>query len=407
MKRVGLVLLTVAAGVFALHAMLTVWRQNERAAGLDFYIYFVNAQLASRDDIANIYEAEVQERVGEEYFARAQAGSSELRKYDAGRRRRLDNVSSPFLYTSLSWVSREYDAALRQYHVAVLAAFVLGVLLLARRAELRLWLAFTLLGVLLHVYRAFEADLRVGNVNALQLAAVGLMLVLPAPSVLAGILLAFKPNVLGVVILLLASRVLTRDWARLRRELAGGLAGGTIAFAIASLHYGTPRVWVQWMSAANQFWHRLPQRLERNVAPALPWFSEYGTWVSYVLAAILIVIVCMAVVRAKRVDELLLVAAGLLVYLLSATVVWLHYLVLAIPAIVALLRWRATAIVAVLALLAMAEEPIEWLGIPAFPIESWLVTPSLVALFVCVVWKIATTELLPGSDRDPAAAASR
>jgi hypothetical protein len=406
MKRVGLVLLTVAAGVFALHAMLTVWRQNERAAGLDFYIYFVNAQLASRDDIANIYEAEVQERVGEEYFARAQAGSSELRKYDAGRRRRLDNVSSPFLYTCLSWVSRDYDVALRQYHVAVLAAFVLGVLLLARRAELRMWLAFTLLGVLLHVYRAFEADLRVGNVNALQLAAVGLMLVLPAPSVIAGLLLAFKPNFLGVVILLLASRVLTRDWVRLRRELAGGLAGGGIAFAIASLHYGTPRVWVQWVSAANQFWHRLPQRLERNVAPALPWFSEYGTWVSYVLAAMLIGIVCVAVVRAKRVDELLLVAAGVLVYLLSATVVWLHYLVLAIPAIVALMRWRATGIVAVLALLAMAEEPIEWLGIPAFPIESWLVTPSLLALFVCVVWKIASTELPPTSERDPAAAAS-
>jgi hypothetical protein len=400
MRRSLRILLTIVAAALALHAVVTVWRQNARAAGLDFYIYFVNAQLAARGDIENIYAAEVQERVGEEYFERAQRGNSELRKYDAGRRRRLDNVSSPFLYTTLRWVSRDYDKALQQYRALVLFAFVAGVLLIARRARLSWAAALLVLAGLLYWYRGFEADLRVGNVNALQLMTLGVMLAVPFPSVIAGALLAFKPNLLFVVVLLLASRVITRDWVRLRREMLGGAIGGIAAFAIASISYGTPRVWLQWITAANQFWHRLPTRMERNVAPALPWFNAHGAWVSYAIAALLVAIVCVAMARKKRVDELLLVAAGLLIYMLSATIVWLHYMVLAIPAALALMRWRGSAVVAVVALLLIAEEPFEMLTrAQAFPIESLLITPSLIALFVCVVWKIAT------SDEAPAAAA--
>ncbi|HEX7833040.1 MAG TPA: hypothetical protein VF787_25525, partial [Thermoanaerobaculia bacterium] len=337
MPRALRILLTVIAAIIAMHAIVTVWRQNGKAAGLDFYIYFVNAQLAARDDIENIYAADVQERVGDEYFERAQRSGSELRKYDANRRRRLDNVSSPLLYTTLRWVSRDYDFALRQYHALLLFAFVAGVLLLAWRARVPWWIALLLLAVLLYVYRGFEADLRVGNVNALQLFVIGAMLAVAtrsriAAAILLGALLAFKPNLLFVLALLVASRVIARDWARLRLELLGGAIGGVAAFVIASISYGSPRVWLQWITAANQFWHRLPTRMERNVAPALSWFNAYGTWVSYAIAALLIAIVCIAIAKKKRADDLLIVSAGLLVYLLSATVVWLHYMVLAIPA---------------------------------------------------------------------------
>src|SRR6185503_19430046 len=125
-------ILTAIGALAVLYALVVTWRQNERAAGLDFYIYYVNSQLPARADVANIYAPETQERVGEEYYARAQAGGSELRKYDATRRRRLDNVSSPFLYTTLRWVSRDYERALWQYHVLVLVAFIAGVLLICR-----------------------------------------------------------------------------------------------------------------------------------------------------------------------------------------------------------------------------------------------------------------------------------
>ena len=371
-------LLTFAAALFALYALSVAWRNNAHAAGFDFYIYYVNAQLPSRADVENIYASETQDRIGEEYFARAQTSGSEVFKYDATRRRRLDNVSSPFLYTTLRWVSRDYERALVEDRVLILACFILGVILIARRVTLPWWATLTLLGALLLWYRGFEADLRVGNVNSMQLAVLATALWSP-PAIagaLMGMLLAFKPNLMFVPLLL----VFSPQW---RKYIAGGLAGVAIAIAAASINYGTPRVWLQWITAANQFWHRIPTALERNVTPALPLFEKFGTWPSYVIAIALI-----ALVIRKRGDEVTLAGLGILVYLMSATVVWLHYMVLVIPIAIALMRGR-TAIIAILALALIAEVPVEWITKTAVYPHDWItIAPALVILFAAGAWRL-------------------
>ena len=395
MPRVLRILITALAGASALFALWTVWRQNERAAGLDFYIYFVAGQLAGRDDVENIYGAEVQERVGEEYFERAQRSGSELRKYDAQRRRRLDLVSSPFLFSTLRWVSADYDRALTQYHALLLICFITGVLVLCRAARVSWAASLFLLAGLLLWYRGFEADLRVGNVNSIQLAALALIVAVPRLRwPLLGALVLFKPNVMFVPLLFAVARLARREHRLLLREIAEGAAGAAIAFVIASVSYGSPRVWVQWVGAANDFYHRLPTRMERNVTPALALFHEHGEWVSYVLAGVLVAIACLAIARWKTNDALLLAGLGVLIYLLSANVVWLHYLVLVVPIAIALMRGRATAIVAIVALLLVAEEPFEMLtGRAAAPVEAWLITPALIALFVSAIYGASRREL--------------
>lgn len=397
MPRLLRIVVTALAALFALYAVATVWRQNERAAGLDFYIYFVAGQLAGRSDVENIYGAEVQERVGEEYFERAQRSGSEIRKYDAQRRRRLDLVSSPFLYSMLGWTSRDYELALTQYHVAVLSAFIAGVLLLCSVVRLPWASSLFLLAGLLFWYRGFEADLRVGNVNSFQLFAIAVAVAVPRVRwFLLGALLLFKPNVMFVPLLFAVSRLARRESRMLVIELASGAAGAVAALVIAAITYGSPQVWIQWVGAANDFYHRLPTRMERNVTPALPLFHEHGEWVSYVLAALLVIVVCVAIWRSRSQDASLLAGLGLLVYLLTANVVWLHYMVLVIPIAVALLRWRVTAVVAIAALLLIAEEPFEKLaGVAAFPVESWLITPALAALFACGVWALSRTDEKP------------
>ena len=386
MPRALRAVLLVVAALAAVFAVASFWRQHRRAAGLDFYIYFVNAQLAGRDDVENIYAAEVQERVGEEYYERALRSGSELRIYDAKRRRRLDNVSSPFLYTTFRWVSRDYERALLQNHVLLLGAFIGGVLLICRRAGLSWTAALFLLAGLVLFYRGFEADYRVGNVNSLQLLMIGVALGAPPflAGVILGLLIAFKPNLIVVLLLLVLARR-----PHLKRELAGGLLGGAIAFVAAWINYGTPRVWLQWLTAANQFWHRLPTRAERNITPALSLFHEYGAWPSYAIAAVLIAIVAIVLWRRRNADDLLVIGLGLVIYLLSATVVWLHYLVLALPLAIALMRDRRTAVVALFALAALAEEPFEWIARrPIYPNDALLIAPALVALFALGVrWR--------------------
>jgi hypothetical protein len=387
LRPLHLVVLTFIGAAALVYAITTVWRQNERAAGLDFYIYFVAGQIAGRTDVDNIYGAEVQERVGEEYFERAQRSNSELRKYDAQRRRRLDLVSSPFLFTTLRWVSANYDVALLQYHAFVLICFAGGVLLYCRASGVPFWAAPFLLAGLLLWYRGFEADLRVGNVNSIQLLALAIIVAVPRLRwLLLGALLLFKPNVMFVPLFFAVARLARREHRELVRDLAMGAIGALVAFVVASISYGSPRVWLQWVSAANDFYHRLPTRMERNVTPALALFHDYGEWVSYVLAAILVTIVCVAIVRSKTNDAPLLAGLGVLIYLLSANVVWLHYMVLAVPIAIALLRGRATAIVAIVALLLIAEEPFEWITKrAAAPIEAWLIAPALVAMFVAAL----------------------
>jgi len=386
MRSVRIVLTALAAAA-ALYAIVTVWRQNERAAGLDFYIYFVAGQLAGREDVSDIYGAEVQERVGEEYFERAQRSGSELRKYDAQRRRRLDLVSSPFLFATLGWVSADYDRALTQYHALVIFCFIAGVLLLCRAVGVSWAGSLFLLAALLLWYRGFEADLRVGNVNSIQLLVLAVAVSVPKLRwALLGALLLFKPNVMFVPLLFVGARLARREYRAMFVDLAAGAAGAVAAFVVASIAYGSPRVWLQWVRAANDFYHRLPTRMERNVTPALTLFQEHGEWVSYALAAILVAIACIAIWRSKTDDAPLLAGLGLLIYLVSANVVWLHYMVLAIPIAIALLRRRSTVLVALAALMLLAEEPFEMLtGRAAAPIEAWLITPALVALFVCAV----------------------
>jgi hypothetical protein len=382
-------ILTALATLTVIYAVVVTWRQNERAAGLDFYIYFVNSQLPGRADIDNIYDAGVQSRIGEEYYERAQRGTSELRKYDAQRRRFVDSVSSPFLYTTLAWVSRDYELALLQDHVLLLGAFIIGFLLVARRVGLSWPSALFLLAALLLWYRGFEADLRVGNVNSLQLLALGAALVSPplVAGAICGMLVMFKPNLILVPLLLAVSRIATRDWRRLKLEVLGGAIGGVIALVAAALNYGTFEVWLQWLERANEFYHRLPTRMERNVTPALALFHEIGAWPSYALAAGLTAIAVFAIWRAKRRDDVLVIGIAIMIYLLSATVVWLHYMVLVLVIALALMRHRVTAAIALLALAAIAEEPIEMIThLPVYPNDAKFIGPAFVALFVSALW---------------------
>jgi hypothetical protein len=396
MPRLVRIALTGVAALAVIYAIVATWRQNDRAAGLDFYIYFVNAQLAGRSDIANIYDRDEQSRIGEEYYERAQQGSSELRKYDAQRRRFLDSVSSPFLYTTLGWVSRDYDRALQQYHVVVFVAFVLGLLFVARAVRLSAPLSLLVLAALLLWYRGFEADLRVGNVNSLQLLLVGAALLAPpgVAGAILGVLLAFKPNLLLIPLLIAVARIAAGNWSRLRREMIGGAVGVVIAIVAAAIRYGSATVWLQWVARANEFYHRLPTRVERNVTPLLEVFQQYGARWSYATALLLTLIVVVAIWRGKgRADDALLAGVAILIYLLSATVVWLHYMVLVVPVALALMRWRSTALVALVALAAIAEEPWEMLtGIAVYPNDAKLLGPAFAALFACAIWKIAKPE---------------
>jgi hypothetical protein len=100
---------------------------------------------------------------------------------------------------------------------------------------------------------------------------------------------------------------------------------------------------------------------------------------------------------AAAVEDTAAVGAGCLVYLLSSPMVWLHYMLLALPAALVLLRphpggqrasWRAA--LAVLALLGLAVDPAtQAFGLQRLEYQAVLTSLSLLSLFALLCAELA------------------
>ncbi len=391
--RILLLVLSIAAAAYAVAA---IWRNIARTAAIDFYLVWVNANVAGRDDIPNIYSVAAQSSIGEEFFARSLDSGSQIFHETATYRRRLDSRGSPFLYASFAWLGGDFEKALLLYRALTLAALLAAIVLLGRWCSMPLWRSILCFALLVHFFLPFRADFGVGNVNAIQLFFLALALTLGtrypvAAGAILAMLLVQKPNVILVVAVLMLSRILTRDFRRLGREIAGGAIGGALAFVIGSLWFETPRIWLLWLQSAGDLYETLLPVDFNNVTPALPLFQQYGTWLSYVIAAVLIAIACIPLLRGRKRDDLLLISLGLLIYFMSATLVWLHYLMLCILPAFALFRTRVTAVLAGIALLLMADVPYEMLFEATNPRmrEPWIVLGMAILYTGCVamMWR--------------------
>lgn len=391
--RILLLIVSIAAAAWS---VARLWRNFAQAGAVDFYLVWVNVQVAGRDDVPNIYSDDAQSSIGEEFFARALDSGSRVFHETATDRRRLDSRGSPFLYASFAWISSDFERALLHDRILILAALFGGIVLLGRYGGLPSWLSILFFAAVVSFYLPFIADFIVANVNAIQLFLLALALTVGEKRpVLAGAILAMmlaqKPNVVMVVAVLMLARVIARDFRRLGREVLGGALGGALAFAIGSWWFETPRIWLLWLGSAGDLYETLLGVEFNNVTPALPLFQQYGTWISYVIAAVLVAIVCVALRRRGKSDDLLLVSLGLLIYFMSATLVWLHYLVLCIVPAFALLRSRVTAGIASIALLLMADEPYSMLFGPSTPqLRANLIFVAMGMLYatcVAMLWR--------------------
>ncbi len=396
MPRALRILLLVASIAVAAWVVVRMWRGLSQVAAVDFYLVWVNVHVAGRDDIPNIYADAAQSSIGEEFFARSLDSGSRAFHETATIRRRLDSRGSPFLYASFAWVSRDFGTALLQFRVLILATCLGGMVLLGRYCRFPLWFSITLFAATVYCYLPFIADFIVANVNAIQLFLLALALTLSErrpvlAGAILGMMLAQKPNVVLVVAVLMLARVLTKDFQRLKREILGGAIGGIIAFVIGSWWFETPRIWLLWLGSAGNLYETLLGVEFNNVTPALSLFQQYGTWLSYAMAAVLLVIAFIPLMRGAKGDDLLLISLGLLIYFMSATLVWLHYLVLCFIPAFALFRARVTAAIAFLALLLMADGPYAMnFGTSTPQFRAKLILVALVLLYggcVAMLWR--------------------
>jgi len=191
------------------------------------------------------------------------SGSASLRTTNV-ERRLIDPTATPLFYTLFAWVPRDFDLAYGIMAALLVAALLGSVAALASMRGFSTWAAWALAAAAGLLYLPFEVDLRVGNVNALQLAAI-VALVLAArnwreedagfaqelylPALV--LLVLFKPNIALVAGALAIQLACVRGARAVARGTLLGLGAAGLAYAGSCLHFGSASVWRQWWTSLH------------------------------------------------------------------------------------------------------------------------------------------------------------
>ncbi len=178
-------------------------------------------------------------------------------------------MATPLLDASFSWLPEDYDTARFTHLARLYLAAAAAVFLLARLRGIPAWLALTVALLVELTFNPFAQDLRVGNVNSLQLLFIAAMLwlairgspgrrglVLPALVLFA----AFKPNTVWIAAALAQQFALTRPRMEIVRGMVLAVAAGLAAFAWTAWFFSDAGVWLAWL--------RSPHGMNSGVLPA-------------------------------------------------------------------------------------------------------------------------------------------
>jgi hypothetical protein len=188
-----------------------------------------------------------------------------------------------------------------------------------------------------------------------------------------------------------------------------------LAFLVSLTLFSTPRIWLWWVDALRTQPEDIIPVAHGNFSPAMLVLDRFGLRISpYLMFAFglpALVAVYASAAGTPRAPlppadppeeiraEVLAASAGLLMYLLSVKLVWLHYMLTLVPALLLLLsstaapawrRWRTG--LAVLALLLLMVNPARHgLGITAAFPQGCLVAAGVLLLFILVLVELRLT----------------
>jgi len=209
------------------------------------------------------------------------------------------------------------------------------------------------------------SDVRVANVNQIQLGLLALFLWLQAryalriKDFLGGIALGFtvmfKPNLVFVILMLTLCWMINRRFRKVALEYAGIITAVTAAFIISSVSLGSARCWNEWFTAILSAPRDMIKLSFGNIGLAMLILDRFNIdaakYLIFIFASFAVLFIWLG---RRRViiegeddkekaffEDVLMVIAGSLIYLLSCPLVWLHYFILTIPAALFILRPHA------------------------------------------------------------------
>ena len=415
---------TLLAAVLAAAGLVQTWDLGRRSPGSDFYQFWIVAQVIGRADVPSIYDEEAHPRLGAEFVRRSFTDDDSERRRAAAREWQvLEPTATPLLYSAFRPLGGlDYEQAHLLFRAVSLAALATGVVAIALLLGHSAAAALMMLAVATVAFRPLKTGVQVGNVNELQLAGIAAYLWLSSgrdggrrqavAGALLGALVLFKPNLLPALPLLAASWVLGGRRGKLALQAAGAAAGGLLALAVTAAVFGSPAAWTDWLAFMRVFPPaKIPLRFGNVGLSRLAWETmdlRLAPWLGGLFLGLALACLWAGRPRAEPTGahdagramaaDTTALSAGCLAYLLSAPLVWIHYLLLALPAALLLLRDSgegeprddARRVLASLALVAVAVDPVaDLLRIYDMYQQAALTAAGLAVLFALTLRELA------------------
>jgi hypothetical protein len=286
-------------------------------------------------------------------------------------------------------------------------------------------------------FQPLLSDVRVGNVNQLQLGLLTLFVWLQSKQklggreLLGGLVLGFgtmaKPNTAYVVLMLCAFWIANRRFKKLIHVSLGMAIAAVIAFVVSSAAFGTVRCWVDWLRILPQVSGYLYPVEDHNYSVSMLFYEQIGIGLSGPITLVLFAMAGVSLWFGRHrgntpntdatlnedseepyFEDMLMVAIGCLIYLLSATLVWLHYFVLTVPMALIALRPSGnnkaakshaavfSRILAAVAIVLIAELPVRALFSATDPRHSAaLMCSGTFILFALAVYEVLRIGKMP------------
>jgi hypothetical protein len=268
----------------------------------------------------------------------------------------FQNLQSPFLVALMSLLPmRDLGRDYLAWQALSLAAFFALLLPCLRKIGFGPLASLAFVAAVVLAYGPFSSDVGNANLNRLLLSgllASSMLVGGPAPAALAGgVLLGLgvmaKPSLVLAPLFLFAALAVRSPRALPLRAGAGFLGAVAAAALFAAAHFRSPMIWWSWAARLQAL---SPGEVPlRNGNFALPELVRHATGYYWTrpAAAFGVLLALGAVLAAFRGKEapstpeaaaresLLLLSMGCLAFLLCASLVWIHYYLLALPAIAA------------------------------------------------------------------------
>jgi hypothetical protein len=408
-------------------SLLGAWLYGKQAPGVDYYVAWVVADAVKNDTPNNIYDPISRYKLALEYRNKVDALKDAPRqKRIAKHRNELPMTATPFLYWVTGLVATgDYETDLDTWHAISLLVLTTSILVMCHLLGYSTATSLTFFLPVLVYFSPQLSDLRVANVNSLQLGMITLIFWLQSRNpgmrklfitgVVTGLMVMFKPNLAPVALLLAGGWAVRRQYAKLGIALSGLATGAVSAVLVSSWWLGSATAWIDWLNVINQTVTGFGKS-EKSHALIKSIFGATGPSGQLGLA-VFFCFLCLAFLwwgrRAKpdptaneldtskeALENTLLVAMGCIVMLLASALVWPHYYLLTIPMFIVVFRpWQEPGRMKILpllmlrvlpavALVSMLESPIIYmLGAEGKTYWSVASTGSAILLYVIGLWQ--------------------